>query len=70
MECYLNMPDDNHPEQNPLSFDYLREQQQADDKLLALQARYPQNYFYKTLDDNVEDIICYVKDPNNADIKS
>ena len=69
MECYLNLPDDNHPEQNPLSFDYLREQQQADDKLLALQTRYPQNYFYKTLDDDVEDIICYVKDHNNADTK-
>ena len=44
-ECYLNLPDDNHPEKNPLNYDHIREQQQADRKLLDLHRRYPQNYF-------------------------
>ena len=60
--CYLNLPESDNPEQNPLSFAYIREQQQADAKLLAVQLKFPSNYIYKCLDDDVEDIICYVKD--------
>jgi hypothetical protein len=30
-------------------------------KLLALLEKYPDNYYYEKLDDNVEDIICYKK---------
>ena len=60
-ECYLNLPDSENPEQNPLSFHHIREKQQADTKLLALVQKFPQNYIYKCLDDDVEDIICYVK---------
>ena len=62
LECYLNLPDMEHPEQNPLNFGHIREQQQADENLLSLQRRYPDNYINKCLDDNVDDIICYVKD--------
>jgi hypothetical protein len=62
LECYLNLPDSENPEQNPLSFAYIREQQQADANLLAVQQRYPNNYINKCLDDDAEDIICYVKD--------
>ena len=69
IECYLNLPDDDHPEQNPLNYDYIREQQQDDDRLLALHQRYPHNYFYKSLSDDVDDILCYVKDHNNPDSK-
>ena len=65
LECYLNLPEMEHPEQNPLNYEYIREQQQADEKLLELQRKHPQNYVYKCLDDNVQDIICYVKDHNN-----
>ena len=61
-ECYLNLPETENPEQNPLSYHHIREQQQADNKLLSLKDKYPNNYIYKCLDDNVEDIICYVKD--------
>ena len=60
--CYLNFPDSESPEQNPLIFAYIREQQQADAKLLAAQQKYPNNYINKCLDDDVEDIICHVKD--------
>ena len=35
-ECYLNLPDDDNPEQNSLNYDHIREQQQADRKLLDL----------------------------------
>ena len=35
LECYLNLPEMEHPEQNPLNFEYIREQQQADEQLLG-----------------------------------
>ena len=59
--CYVNLPESENPEQNPLSYAYIREQQQADAKLLAVQQKFPNNYIYKCLDDDVDDIICYVK---------
>ncbi|KAL7536896.1 hypothetical protein ACHAXR_007480 [Thalassiosira sp. AJA248-18] len=59
--CYLNLPESDNPEQNPLNYAYIREQQQADDKLLALQQKRPNNYINACLDDDIEDIICYVK---------
>ncbi len=57
-----------YPEQNPLSYEYLHEKQQADEQLLALQQKYPEQYINMNLDDEVDDIICYVKqvqDPNS-----
>ena len=66
LECYLNLPDNENPKKNPLSFHHIREQQQADAKLLAVKEKFPKNYIYKCLDDNVEDIICYVKDFHDA----
>ena len=44
LACYLNLPDNENPEQNPLSYAYIREQQQEDPKLLAVQQKYPNNY--------------------------
>ena len=58
-----------HPEQNLLNFDYIREQQQADKQLLRLHRKYPNNYIYKCLDDNVDNIICYVKDFDNPSLQ-
>jgi hypothetical protein len=37
--------------------------QQQGKQLLALQVKYPDNYVNLQLDDNVDDIICYKKDP-------
>ena len=65
LECYLNLLDSENPEQNTLSFAYIRDQQQADAKLLAVQLKLRSSYIYKCLDDDVEDIICYVKDHDN-----
>jgi len=44
-ECYLNFPETETPEKNPLSYSYISEQQQEDNKLLALLEKYPENYY-------------------------
>eukprot|EP00956_Cyclotella_meneghiniana_P002840 scaffold3364_cov52-Cyclotella_meneghiniana.AAC.1 len=61
IECYLNFPDTDAPEENPLSYAHIREQQQQDNALLALLEKYPDNYYYDKIDDDVDDIICYKK---------
>ena len=66
-ECYLNLPEIPDPAQNPLSFACIREQQQQDEQLLALQVKYPQQYIYKSLDEDVDDIICYVHPGDTPD---
>ena len=63
LEYYLNLPEMPHPDRNPLNYAHIRDQQQQDDKLLALQAKYPDNYVNLQLDDDVDDIICYKKYP-------
>ena len=65
IEAYLNLPELEIPEETPLNYDYIRESQQSDHDLLALAQRYPSQYIYKTLDDTVEDILCYVKPNDN-----
>ena len=37
--------------------------------MLRLQRKYPNNYIYKCLDDNVDNIICYVKDFDNPSLQ-
>eukprot|EP00804_Cyclotella_cryptica_P013072 CCRYP_002362-RA/>CCRYP_002362-RA protein AED:0.62 eAED:0.33 QI:0/-1/0/1/-1/0/1/0/295 len=59
LECYFNLPEILHPERNPLNYAHIREQQQQDAKLLALQAQHPDNYVTLQLDPDVKDIICY-----------
>jgi hypothetical protein len=44
IECYLNLPDTPHPDENPLNYARIRELQQQDKQLLALQVKYPNNY--------------------------
>jgi hypothetical protein len=46
-----------------LDYPYIRELQQQDEQLLALQVKYPDNYVNLQLDDDVDDIIWYKKDP-------
>jgi hypothetical protein len=69
IECYLNLPETDHPENNPLSYAYIREKQQADQNLLALVTKFPNNYIYLKLDDDVKDIVCYKKHPDQDDWK-
>jgi hypothetical protein len=68
IECYLNLPDTPHPDENPLNYAHICELQQ-DKQLLALQVKYPDNYVNLQLNDNVNDIICYKKDPTQPNRK-
>jgi hypothetical protein len=67
IECYLNLPKIPDPAQNPLSFACIRKQQQQDEQLLALQVKYPERYIYKSLEEGIDDIICYIHPGNNPD---
>ena len=64
MRFFPKIPD---PSQNPLNFTYTHEQQQQDEHLLALQVKCPDQYIYKSLDEDIEDIICYVHPGHNPD---
>ncbi len=72
IECYLNLPDTPHPDENLLNYAHAHicELQIQDKQLLALQVKYPDNYVNLQLDDNVDDIICYKKDPTQLNWKS
>jgi hypothetical protein len=39
IECYLNLRDTSHPDKNPLNYAHIRELQQQDKQLLALQVK-------------------------------
>jgi hypothetical protein len=69
IECYLNLPGTPHPDENPLNYAHICEMQQQDEQLLALQVKHPDNYVNLQLDDNVNDIICYKKDPTQPNWK-
>jgi hypothetical protein len=69
IECYLNLPDTPHPDENLLNYAHIRELRQQDEQLLALQVKYPDNYVNLQLYDDVADIICYKKDPTRPNWK-
>jgi hypothetical protein len=69
IECYLNLPDTPHPDENPLNFAHICELQQQDKQLLALQVKNLDNYVNLQLDDNVDDIICCNKDSTQPNWK-
>jgi hypothetical protein len=69
IECYLNLPDTPHPDENPLNYAHNCELQQQNKWLLALQVKYADNYVNLQLDDYVDDIICHKKDPTQPNWK-
>ncbi len=69
IECYDNLPDTPHPDENPFDYVHIHELQQQDKQLLALQVKYSDNYVNLHLDDDVDDIICYKKDPTQPNWK-
>jgi hypothetical protein len=69
IECYLNLSDTPHPNENPLNYAHICELQQQDEKLLALQVKYLDNYVNLQLDEDVNGIICYKKDPTQPNWK-
>ncbi len=52
-----------------MNYLHICELQQQDEQLLALQVKYPHNYVNLQLDDNIDDIICYKKDPTEPNWK-
>jgi hypothetical protein len=62
IECYLNLPDTPHLDENPLNYAHICKLQQLDKQLLALQVKCLDNYVNLQLDNNVDNIICYKKD--------
>jgi hypothetical protein len=69
IECYLNLPDTPHPDENLLNYAHIHELRQQGEQLLAIQVKYPHNYVNLQLDDNVDDIICYKKDSTQPNWK-
>ncbi len=69
ISTYLNLPDRPHLDENPLNYAHICELQQPDEEMLALQVKYPDNYVILQLDDNINDIICYKKDPTQPNWK-
>jgi hypothetical protein len=43
IECYLNLPEASHPDQNPLNYAHFCALQQQDEQLLALQVNNSDN---------------------------
>ncbi len=52
-----------------MNYAYVCELQQQDEQLLALQVKYSDNYVNLQLDDAVDDIIFYKKDPTQPNWK-
>jgi hypothetical protein len=52
-----------------LNYAHICELQQQGKQLLALQVAYPDNYVNLQLDDNVDHITCYEKDPTQPNWK-
>jgi hypothetical protein len=69
IECHLNLPKTPHLDENLLNYAHIRELKQQVKQLLALQVKYPNNYVNLQLDDDVNDIICYKKDPTQPNWK-
>jgi hypothetical protein len=52
-----------------MNYGHICELQHQDEQLLALQVKNLDNYVNLQLDDNVDDIICYKKDPTQSNWK-
>jgi len=68
LECMLNLPEVEVARENPLNYEYIREQQQQDANLLQMHQRRPELFFYIPMEGNI-DILVFVKqgdDPNTA----
>ena len=64
-ECFINLPEVDTPQHNPLNYSWIHEQQQADSTLKRLQLKKPENFITKEFEDNVK-LICYVAPGDSA----
>jgi transposase InsO family protein len=60
LDCFVNLPAMKTPANNPLDYEFIREQQQEDAVLLKRSKKYPDRYMYKIFENDME-ILCYVK---------
>ena len=67
LDCYVNLPDETLVGSNPLNFKHIADKQQTDAKLNILKQKLPAQYINKSLDPDVRDITCYVKEHDNPD---
>jgi len=67
LDTYLNLPESDVPEENPLNYEHIAEMQKSDENLARLKAKWPQQYVYKRLDESIEPILCYVRPNDNQD---
>ncbi len=58
-DYFLNLPT-TVPKESPLDYEWIREQQQADEALLTKYRKNPQRFFYKTFYDDFR-LLCYHK---------
>jgi hypothetical protein len=65
-DCFLNLPELDNPEENPLNYSHIRDRQQSCSKLTRTRDMQPDRYFEKELEDGIN-IICYAKTPNDKE---
>ena len=65
LDCLLNLPESDAPEENPLNYEHIRECQQDDAKLAARINKWPERYIEKELAPGVN-VTCYIP-PNSND---
>ncbi len=49
IECYLNLPDTPHPDENPLNYAHISELQQQNKQLLVLQVVHTIKWFHQVM---------------------
>ena len=59
LNCLLNLPESDAPEENPLNYEHIRECQQDDAKLAARVNKWPARYIEKELAPGVN-VTCYI----------
>jgi hypothetical protein len=69
IECYLNLPETPHPDENPFNYTHICELQQQDKQQLALQVKYSDNYINLQLDDDIDAIIYNKRYPTQSKLK-
>ena len=69
LDYYLNLPEMEVIEHNPLNYIHISELQQSASKLLAMQWQNSEQDINKSLDDGIRDIICYVKPSDDPELQ-
>lgn len=69
LECYKNIPEVSDPTVNLLSHSCICEWQQQDEHLMTLLLKYPEQCNYRSIDEDLHYIICYVLHPGDVSDK-